>query len=169
MKDCYSFFVYIYLSFFLEEKCKNMKIFWKKFIFLLEAIYILNWRLSIILAYFYIKEEYRIACRLKDISIGHPSYHAIGEDDDRRIVCNFPTMYYPGSITKKEDIELGLLQLHKDLTFPDSVIYNKSIAFCALGCGIGRFSYNELKNLIFTIFEEYDNLIELYKPLNIYN
>lgn len=114
-----------------------------------------------------IKEEYRIACRLKDISIGHPSYHAIGENDDSRIVCNFPTMYYPGSITKKEDIELGLLQLCKDLTFPDSVIYNKSIAFCALGCGIGRFSYNELKKLIFTIFEEYDNLIELYKPINL--
>ena len=112
-----------------------------------------------------IEEEYKIGCQFKGITIGRPSYHGIGEKDDKRIVCCFPTMYYPGSIAKKEDIELGLHQLYKDVNFPDSVLYKKSIAFCALGCGIGRFSYNELKKMILEIFKDYDNFIELYKPI----
>lgn len=113
------------------------------------------------------EQEYKLCCKQKILSIGNPTYHFTGIKNDQRIICNFPTMLYPGSIAKKEDIKLGLHKLYNDITKnKSSIVYNKSIALCALGCGIGRFSYIELKNLILNIFTDYNNTVEIYKPLS---
>lgn len=104
-------------------------------------------------------DEYKLFCEHNVIALGRPVYHII--QNENKIICNFPTMFYPGSITNEEDIVKGLSQLKKDAA---SLEYC-SIALCALGCGVGRFSYDRLKELVYNIFTDYPNVVELYKPL----
>ena len=106
-------------------------------------------------------QEYQQLCKNKKYKLGIP----IIQKDNDQLICNFPTMFYPGSIANKEVILHGLFYLKGLL---DGLNKNKekpiSIAFCALGCGIGRFSFEDLKNMITDLFCDYKGIVEIYEP-----
>lgn len=108
-------------------------------------------------------DEYKEFCKNKKYKLGMPVIHCT----DNRLICNFPTMFYPGSLANREAIQNGLFYLKgllDGLNQKDNSKYI-SIAFCALGCGIGRFSFEDLKNMIENIFQDYEGLIEVYEPI----
>lgn len=75
-------------------------------------------------------------------------------------VVKFPTMIFPGSITKEEHIDENLKNLKYLLEQHE---YTK-IALPALGCGIGRFPFEKLEKLIRKYFDNGHYIIHLYKP-----
>jgi O-acetyl-ADP-ribose deacetylase (regulator of RNase III) len=83
-------------------------------------------------------------------------------DNDDFAVCKFPTMIFPGSITKEDDIVRNLKLLNSQLVQSDF----KSIALPALGCGIGRFPFEKLEKHIKEILSDAASTIDihLYRP-----
>jgi len=77
---------------------------------------------------------------------------------DKHIMM-FPTMIYPGEVAKKSNIEKNL-NVSFDLLRKEGI---KSVAFPAIGCGIGRLPFEDLKLMFNDYSEEFD--IELYEPM----
>lgn len=99
--------------------------------------------------------------------------HRMGEmlfyhDDSGKIICNFPTMKYPGQRAKLSDIEAGLKDLRRAiLTSQDSDFLSTitSIAIPPLGCGYGRLSWHAVSALIKEILGDLKDVrIDIYPP-----
>lgn len=111
-------------------------------------------------------EEYKKLCKLNCYEVGKPRIWYSSLNGEKNII-NFPTMKYPGSKSKIEDIRNGLIFLRNRLkqdyehdNFPISV------AFCALGCGVGGLNSNDVLKCIKEVFEkDYWIDIEYYAPL----
>ena len=110
-------------------------------------------------------EEYKQICANKQLKLGRPILQQSG-NEDKRLICNFPTMYYPGSEADIAAISLGLDFLADWLEIDG--IKNKaykSIALCALGCGVGGLSFDMFLNILeISKFEQYPGTVEVFKP-----
>jgi O-acetyl-ADP-ribose deacetylase (regulator of RNase III) len=111
----------------------------------------------------------------KSPALLYPYIFAKGDLDNwDYAVCKFPTMIYPGSVTKEEDIERNLRSLKNTLIdvpyFSQSLkttTFYKSIALPALGCGIGRYSFKKLTEQVKEIFDNdpsFNCRVLLYGP-----
>jgi O-acetyl-ADP-ribose deacetylase (regulator of RNase III) len=91
----------------------------------------------------------------------HPVIYPKGnQDNSDYAICKFPTMVFPGELTKDENIVKNLIALRNLL--PLKLI--NSIALPALGCGIGRYSFDQLEQNVRKIFDESAIDVYLYKP-----
>lgn len=81
-------------------------------------------------------------------------------DNHDYAICKFPTMTYPGEVAQEKNImdNLSLLEI-----LLDNYAY-ESIALPALGCGIGRYSFEKLEEQIREIFDNGRFTIHLYRP-----
>lgn len=103
--------------------------------------------------------SYKNECRNKVLQIGKPHYYM--NTHDGKNIINFPTMFNPGSQANIDDIIKGLQTLNNDF----NEIFTGSVAFCALGCGIGGLSWKPVYNAIKTYFDNDNRYIEFYMPL----
>ena len=102
-------------------------------------------------------EEYRDLCKKRRILQGTPyllKYHY------NRWFLLFPTKRHYQQRSKMEDLSDGLtwiLEHAKDLNM-------NSIAFPALGCGLGGLDWKEVKPLMIEKLKSFEGKIEIYEP-----
>lgn len=126
------------------------------------------------LAYYFAKaypkmlEYYRLACA--------DGTHKMGEmlffnDDSGKIICNFPTMKYPGMRANLDDIVTGLRDLKRAIVTSQTSPFHvdignsiHSIAIPPLGCGIGRLDYALVKAAILEHLAGANVDVQLYLP-----
>ena len=110
--------------------------------------------------------HYQLACADGEHVVGEMLFYH--DEDSGKIICNFPTMHFPGSRAKLQDIEDGLKDLRRAiLTAMDSEFLPtiRSIAIPALGCGIGRLPWPDVEALIKQYLGDIIGLtVELYPP-----
>lgn len=75
-------------------------------------------------------------------------------------ICMFPTKIHWKDDSKLEYIETNLLKLRAKLKDTDL-----SIALPALGAGLGNLNFDDVKDLMLIIFEDYPCRVEIYKPM----
>ena len=108
-------------------------------------------------------DEYKTLCKVGVYEIGKPRIHQV---DGGKYVINFPTMKYPGSKSNLIDIVKGLQYLKTRLKQDyDNDNTPLSVAFCALGCGVGKLSVYDVLNEVEKTFK-YTNWcnVEFYLP-----
>lgn len=96
---------------------------------------------------------YELMCKQGMYEIGKPQIHRIGE----KWIVNFPTMVSPGSESYPTWIKMGLQNLAPRIS--------GSIAFCALGCGVGGLIWADVYTMIKDVFRDRGIQIEFYKPI----
>lgn len=97
--------------------------------------------------------HYQFLCYEGRLTLGNPWVY----DFPRRILL-FPTKQHWKYPSKIENIEKGLQ--HLIIKYPDIA----SIAFPALGCGLGGLQWKDVKQVIIDQFENTDIFVELYEP-----
>lgn len=92
-------------------------------------------------------KEYQKVCHDGDLVLGqlHTWKNPKPAAGKAKWVVNFPTMEWPGEYTKRDTIVSGFVALERFLK--DNGI--KSIGVPALGCGVGRFPWEDFKALAF--------------------
>lgn len=93
-------------------------------------------------------------CELGNFNI----YHDVDDGWHRAIMC-FHSMTLERGYARLEDIEKGLKNVVKYLENS-----SESIAFCAIGCGVGGLSFADVKALVIKYLEPLPNYVELYEP-----
>lgn len=104
--------------------------------------------------------DYQIRCNEEREQVGFPSLWIDPDGGDKQII-NFPTMHDPGQWAKLDEIEMGLDYIVRHLK-PWRI---QSIAFPALGCGIGGLEFYEVEKRIREQFDGSDIQVEIYAPL----
>ena len=99
-------------------------------------------------------KDYKEKCQARKVELGKPYLW----EDENNIILNFPTKDHWKSKSKLEDIEEGLLFIKEN--YKDWMI--RSIAFPALGCGLGGLEWFEVSQLIFDIFKSEDETLTVF-------
>lgn len=92
-------------------------------------------------------------CNKHTLHMGKPEFYYGTE----RMIITFPTKYDWRDNSKLEDIDKGLANIAKQTL-------NMSIAFPALGCGLGKLNFDDVVNLFVFHFKEWEKDIEIYEP-----
>lgn len=88
------------------------------------------------------------------LEIENPNY-------EFKFICHFAT-----KIDWKHDSEYEYVSKNLDILIEKlNKLQSPSIAMPALGCGLGGLKYDIVKNLIEYKFKDYENRVELYKPI----
>lgn len=105
---------------------------------------------------------YKEDCRNHKLSVGKMHTYRNPDDTGRyKWIVNFPTMHFPGEITRRATLEEGFVSLESFIR--DNNI--KSIAIPALGGGIGRFPFSDLVPIVEAFSARLPGLkIKLYEP-----
>lgn len=101
-------------------------------------------------------EEYIEKCKSKEIQLGKPYVHTVG---DIKIV-SFPTKNHWRNKSKLEDIDNGLKNLAVQLKCNPP----KMIAIPAIGCGLGGLNWNDVRPLILARLSDVCEL-DIYPPM----
>lgn len=87
-----------------------------------------------------------------------------GVPDRPRAVLNFPTKRHWRDLSRIDDIDGGLRELRRILRGPPKAAI-RSIAFPALGCGLGGLKWEDVRPLIVESMNGIDELeVHLYGP-----
>jgi hypothetical protein len=101
-------------------------------------------------------EDYRQQCKAsKDLYNGKPSLYL--EPSIRQYFINFPTKQNWQNNSQLDFIELGLRNLVESVE-PLSELFE--IVFPAIGCGLGRLKFEDVRNKIEAVFE--DSILDVY-------
>lgn len=105
--------------------------------------------------------EYRKACRKKEVQPGKMFVYDAGGLFGRKYIINFPTKRHWRGNSRLEDIELGLHELSRVVKKLDI----KSIAIPPLGCGNGGLDWKLVKPRIEAVFAKLPDVkVHLYEP-----
>ena len=106
-------------------------------------------------------KEYEAASKRGEIKPGTMFISDLGEWAKPRFIINFPTKVHWRGDSKLEYIEDGL----RDLVKQAERLGIKSISLPPLGCGNGGLDWDEVKKLIFAVFEGHPNIaVNLFEP-----
>ncbi len=104
---------------------------------------------------------YRAACKLGEVRTGKMFITEFTKDKETLYIINFPTKKHWCSKSRMVAIETGLLDLVAEVRSRSI----RSIAFPALGCGLGGLDWNEVSAKIEIAFSELpDVAVVLYAP-----
>jgi O-acetyl-ADP-ribose deacetylase (regulator of RNase III) len=104
-------------------------------------------------------QQYQVDCAAYKCELGNFNiYRDIDDVWHRDIMC-FHSMTLERGYARLEDIEKGLKNVVKYLENS-----SESIAFCAIGCGVGGLKFADVKALIIKYLEPLPNYVELYEP-----
>lgn len=97
-------------------------------------------------------DRYKVACARGALQIGivHTCSLINPRPKDPLYVCNFPTMFYPGELCKITSIKSGMISLVRSIELHDI----RSIAIPKLGCGIGRLSWDMVRQVVIEGLQE---------------
>lgn len=103
--------------------------------------------------------DYLHRCAAGQVRLGEPYLYRLSTP----WVMNFPTKHHWRDRSRLEDIERGLLHIKQH--YREWGV--QSIAFPALGCGLGGLSWSDVEPVILDILKDLDVEIELYAPTHI--
>jgi O-acetyl-ADP-ribose deacetylase (regulator of RNase III) len=109
--------------------------------------------------------DYHHRCHTEQLRMGRPYvFRDFVVDEDRHVhevkVLNVPTMVRPGSKGNLPKIEAGLAWVAEHA---DEWELN-SIAFPALGCGVGKLPFGQVMTAIKLYFDDSGLPVEIYEP-----
>ena len=110
--------------------------------------------------------DYYTKCLDGQIELGRVDYYAIGPlaaaAPPPLFVVSFPTMLNPGEVARSADLREGLKSLREFAEY----YWMTHLALPALGCGIGKFEFDELKPYVEAEFDDPVFNVNLYKPFD---
>lgn len=95
-------------------------------------------------------------------NIGDVMIHEVHESEENicQYVANFPTKVHWAKPSQYEYIETGIEVLRQQI----EAYKITSIALPALGCGLGKLDFDEVKEIVVSYLKDLDCKIYLYKP-----
>lgn len=106
-------------------------------------------------------EEYEDACEAGEVELGKMFVHETGQLTNPKYIINFPTKDHWRSDSRLEDIEEGM----DALVAVVERLGIKSIAIPPLGCGLGGLDWEDVRECVFTAFEDVSDVeVLLYQP-----
>lgn len=103
---------------------------------------------------------YKIMCENYSIGIGRPMFCKEGG----KVIIDFPTKYHYRNKSKLEDIDKALCAIPEILNkiFNGTIPIKNTIAFPAIGCGLGGLEWSQVKNLIENRLGNYPFTVKIY-------
>ena len=105
-------------------------------------------------------ELYKIMCENYSIGIGRPMFVR----ESGKVIINFPTKYHYRNKSKIEYLDKSLCAIPDLLNkiFDGTIPVKNTIAFPAIGCGLGGLEWSQVKNLIENRLGNYPFAVKIY-------